>query len=55
MDDAAFARASQTAIAQVNVCREPTGKNDGLWAAYNSTQERWVSGDESTRVDRTVH
>ena len=46
MDEAAFNAALKTAIARVNVCREPTDGRSALWGAFCATREIWISGTE---------
>lgn len=55
MDDASFDKLLKTAIARLDVCREPSGK-DGPWSVFSIKRDEWVAGFEAPAdVDRTMH
>ncbi len=46
MDDATLALTFKYAIERVNVCREPTEREESLWGVYDPDGGMWVCGDE---------
>lgn len=55
LDDTTFDRLLQTAIALLEVCREPSGEI-GPWAVFSTRQETWVAGhEESPALRRDLH
>lgn len=55
LDDTTFERLLQIAMAQLDVCREPSGET-GPWAVFSTRQETWVAGhEESPALGRDLH